>query len=63
MAERIRRIKQKRREKLGLPPLEQEEGAGDKDQGEVQCCGAGPTLARFRLPAPAPDNNIFVTQI
>ena len=28
-----------------------------------QCCGAGPTLTRLRLPAPAPDNNIFVTQI
>ena len=26
-----------------------------------QFCGAGPTLTRFRLPAP--DNNIFVTQI
>ena len=30
-----------------------------------QCCGAGQTLTRlrFRLPAPAPDNNIFETQI
>ena len=28
-----------------------------------QCCGAGPTLTRLRLPAPAPDNNIFATQI
>lgn len=33
MAERIRRIKQKRREKLGLPPLEDEEGPADKDEG------------------------------
>ena len=31
----------------------------------LQCCGAGPTLTRFRLPAqaPAPENNICVTQI
>ena len=32
-----------------------------------QCCGAGPTLTRLwfrlRLPALAPDYNIFVTQI
>ena len=30
-----------------------------------QCCGAVPTLTRlrFRLPAPAPDNNIFNTNL
>ena len=30
-----------------------------------QCCGAGPTLTRLRhrLRLPAPDNNIFGTQI
>lgn len=33
MAERIRRIKQKRREKLGLPPLEEDAGTADKEEG------------------------------
>ena len=36
-----------------------------------QCCGTGPILTgsgsgyrlQHRLPAPAPDNNIFVTQV
>jgi hypothetical protein len=34
MAERIRRIKQKRREKLGLPPLEEDLQSADKNQGQ-----------------------------
>jgi hypothetical protein len=34
MAERVRRIKQKRREKMGLPPLEEDASGADKEQGE-----------------------------
>jgi hypothetical protein len=35
MAERVRRIKQKRREKLGLPPLEEDLQAANKEEGTI----------------------------